>query len=59
MGRAVYTKEQDEARKRLYLPEGFTCDQLKERYAMLMAEAPDDQMDRINDDFQLLLACCV
>lgn len=53
-----YTPEQDAARARFYLPEGFTCAQLQERYTDLVDKAPSDQFNRVNADYEILLACC-
>lgn len=53
-----YSPEEDAARRRFYLPEGFTCAQLQERYAELLEKAPANQMDQVNADYKILLACC-
>ena len=53
-----YTPEQDAARARFYLPEGFTCAQLQERYTDLVDKAPSDQFNRVNTDYEILIACC-
>ena len=55
-----YTPKQDEARKRFYLPVGFTKDQLKERYAMLIdAAGAADQTDQITEDYDTLLPVAI
>lgn len=53
-----YTSEQDAARLRFYLPEGFTCAQLQERYVDLADKVPSNQLNQVNADHEVLLACC-
>lgn len=53
-----YTPEQDAARLRFYLPEGFTCAQLQERYVDLADKVPSNQLNQVNADHEVLLACC-
>ena len=51
-----YTPEQDAARQRFYLPEGFTLEQLKARYTELAERLAMDQIDQLTTDYNILLS---
>jgi type IV secretory pathway TraG/TraD family ATPase VirD4 len=53
-----YTPDQDVAKDRFYLPDGFTCDQLNERYRELIERASTKQLDQVHADYETLLSCC-
>jgi hypothetical protein len=50
-----YTQEQKDAMARFWLAEGFTKEELNERYAERLDKAPASQIEQVNADYEILL----